>query len=116
MKLQGVHQNLLLKAIELAKQSTMIQKHGAVMFYQNHIYSNGINSCNRSRIMGKDYPSIHAEIDCIARNSGQSKKCILSPKKKSKIQHFGCTCKSFRKIGRLKTMYYMYSRNEGKWD
>jgi hypothetical protein len=114
MKLQGIHYNLLLKAVDLAKQSKMIQKHGAVMFHQNHIYSNGINSCNRSRIMGKDFPSIHAEIDCIARKLGQSKKCLLSKKTKSKIQHIGCTCKSFRRIGRLEAMYHVYSCNERK--
>ncbi len=89
-----VRQNVLHKAIELAKKSNMQQKHGAVMFYHNHIYSNGINSSNRSRIMGKNYPSVHAEMDCIARNNGQSNKCILS-KKKSKIQHFGSTNQSF---------------------
>jgi len=98
MKLQGIHQNLLLKAVELAKQSKMIQKHGAVMFHQNHIYSNGINSCNRSRIMGKDFPSVHAEMDCIARKLGQSKNSLLSKKTKSKIQYFSCTCESFREI------------------
>jgi len=99
MKFQGIHQNLLLKVVDLAKQSKMLQKHGAILFHQNHIYSNGINSCNRSRIMGKDFPSIHAEMDCIARKLGQSKKCILSKKTKSKIQYFGCTREPFRRIG-----------------
>ena len=97
MKLHGINHNLLLKAVDLAKQSKMIQKHGAVLFHQNHIYSNGINSCNRSRIMGKNFPSIHAEMDCIARKLGNSKKCLLP--KKSKIQYISRTCKSFRKIG-----------------
>jgi hypothetical protein len=93
MKLYGLYPNLLSKAIDMAKQSKMTQKHGAVMFHQNHIFSCGINCCNRSRIMGKNYPSIHAEIDCIAHSCGRSKKGILSKKPKGKIQHFSCTYK-----------------------
>ena len=63
----SINSNLLGKAMELAKQSRMIQKHGAVLFYQNQIYGNGINSGSRSRLMGRDFPSIHAEMDCISR-------------------------------------------------
>jgi hypothetical protein len=98
MKLQGVHLNLLLKVKDLAKLSKMNPKHGAVMFYQNHIYSTGINSCDRARIMGRDFPSIHAEIDCIARKLG-SKKCLLPKKSKSKIQYIGRAHKQSRRTG-----------------
>jgi hypothetical protein len=97
MNLCGIRYNLLLKAIDLAKQSHMIQKHGAILFHQNRIYSNGINSSNRSRILGKDYPSVHAEMDCISRKLGSAKKCLLSKKPKDKkpdkIQYIGCACK-----------------------
>ena len=99
MKLNGVSQTLLLKTIELAKKSKMTQKHGAIMFYQNRVYSSGINNSIRSRMMGKNFPSIHAEMDCISRKSGQDWKCLLPKKTKSKIQYFSCACESFRKFG-----------------
>ncbi len=103
MKLQGIQYNLLLKAIDLAKQSQMVQKHGAIMFHQHHVYSNGINSSNRSRIMGKDFPCVHAEMDCIARRLSSSKKCLLSKKPKGKkpkdkIQYISCAHKQSRRI------------------
>lgn len=58
----------LTRAIELAKTSKMGQKHGAILFSNGQVYSNGINTSNRSRINRMTVPSVHAEMDCLTRS------------------------------------------------
>lgn len=58
------HQVYLDKAIEVAKYSTMQQKHGAVIVYKNKIIACGFNHITNSL---NDNFSIHAEVDVISK-------------------------------------------------
>jgi deoxycytidylate deaminase len=58
------HQLFLCKAAEVAKQSNMNQKHGAIVVYKNKIIASGFNYiCD---YMNDNY-SIHAEVSAISQ-------------------------------------------------
>ena len=58
------HQLFLCKAAEIAKQSNMNQKHGAIVVYKNKIIASGFNYiCD---YMNNNY-SIHAEVSAISQ-------------------------------------------------
>lgn len=58
------HQLFLCKAAEIAKQSNMNQKHGAIVVYKNKIIATGFNYiCDH---MNNNY-SIHAEVSAISQ-------------------------------------------------
>ena len=61
----------LAKAIELALQSSLQQKHGAILFTGNKIICGGTNSSNRTCFNGRIMPSIHAEMDCMMKDGNK---------------------------------------------
>lgn len=64
------HQIYLDKAAEVAKYSTMQQKHGAVVVYKNKIIAYGFNHITNSL---NDNYSIHAEVAAISQLLKQKK-------------------------------------------
>ena len=71
--------NVIDTAVNIALESNMTQKHGAVLFSGNTIYSKGFNSINRTIIGGCTYPAIHAEMNCLMKYTN-TKWCLLWPK------------------------------------
>lgn len=51
----------------LAKQSTLAHKHGAVILWRNEIVSEGINHLTSPFMANKNVYSVHAEIDALRK-------------------------------------------------
>jgi hypothetical protein len=90
-KIITLNEKYINKAIDLANNSTMSQKHGSILFSGGKILGCGFNSNSRTCACDRILPAMHAEIDCILNSP--LKKYLLhysKCKEKCKIQPTGC--------------------------
>jgi len=108
------HELFLIKAAEIAKNSTMQHKHGAVIVYKNNIIASGFNYyCD---YMNSNY-SIHAEVSAISKvfyNKKLLELCDIYIVRIAPIIYNNClknskpckSCTNFIKKYNLRNIYY----------
>ena len=108
------HQLFLCKAAEIAKQSNMNQKHGAIVVYKNKIIASGFNYiCD---YMNNNY-SIHAEVSAISQmfhNKKLLELCDIYVVRIAPAVYGNClknskpckSCSKFIKKYNIKNIYY----------
>jgi deoxycytidylate deaminase len=113
------HQLFLCKAAEIAKNSNMNQKHGAIVVYKNKIIASGFNyTCN---YMNNNY-SIHAEVSAISQmfhNKKLLELCDIYVVRIAPTIYNNClknskpcnSCSKFIKKYNIRNIYYSTSHN-----
>ena len=113
------HQLFLCKAAEVAKQSNMNQKHGAIVVYKNKIMASGFNyKCNH---MNSNF-SIHAEVSAISQmfhNKKLLELCDIYVVRIAPESHDNClknskpcnSCSRFIKKYNIRNIYYSTNYN-----
>lgn len=113
------HHLFLYEAAEIAKQSNMLQKHGAIIVYKNKIIASGYNYiCD---YMNNNY-SIHAEVAAISQmfyNKKILEFCDIYVVRIAPASYDNClknskpcsTCSKFIKKYNLRNIYYSTNYN-----